>query len=180
VGRVTAGLAPTLAPTLVEEQARVVALGPGLAWVETQRRSACGSCPSSAGCATPVLGRLAGSGTSRVQVDDHLGLRLGELVVIGIPEDVLTRAAVLAYLLPPAALVLAAGSAGSLGAGDLGSAFAGVLGLVLGLLATRAMTGGTAGQGRYRPVLVRRHLIAAGASAWPGIDFTFKQSTRGT
>jgi len=29
-------------------------------------------------------------------------------------------------------------------------------------------------------VLVRRHLSAAGASAWPGIDFTFKQSTRGT
>ena len=71
-------------------------------------------------------------------MDDHLGLRVGELVVIGIPEGVLTRAAVLAYLLPPAALVLAAGSAGSLGAGDLGSAFAGVLGLVLGLLATRA------------------------------------------
>jgi hypothetical protein len=66
------------------------------------------------------------------------------------------------------------------GAGDLGSAFAGVLGLVLGLLATRAMTGGTTGQGRYRPVLVRRHLIALGASARPGIDFTFKQSTRGT
>ena len=51
------------APTLVEERARVVALGPGLAWVETERRSACGSCPSSIGCATPVLGRLAGSGT---------------------------------------------------------------------------------------------------------------------
>ena len=93
-------------------------------------------------------------------MDDHLGLRVGELVVIGIPEGVLTRAAVLAYLFPPAALVLAAGSAGSLGAGDLGSAFAGVLGLVLGLLATRAMTGGTAGRGRYRPVLVRRHLVA--------------------
>ena len=176
MGRVTANPAPTL----VEERARVVALGPGLAWVETERRSACGSCPSSTGCATPVLGRLAGSGTSRLQVDDHLGLRVGDLVVIGIPEDVLTRAAVLAYLLPPAALVLAAGSAGSLGAGDLGSAFAGVLGLVLGLLATRAMTGGTAGQGRYRPVLVRRHLIALGASARPGIDFTFKHSTRGT
>jgi len=206
VGRVTAGLAPTLAPTLVEEQARVVALGPGFAWVETQRRSACGSCPSSTGCATPVLGRLAGSGTIRVQVDDHLGLRVGEPVVIGIPEGDLTRAAVLAYLLPPAALVLAAGGAGSLGAGDLGSAFAGVLGLVLGLLATRAMTGGTAGQGRFwpgraiipgdsrdgggraapgaapgnRPVLVRRHLIAERASARPGIDFTFHQSTRGT
>ena len=113
-------------------------------------------------------------------MDDHLGLRVGELVVIGIPEDVLTRAAVLAYLLPPAALVLAAGSAGSLGAGDLGSAFAGALGLVLGLLATRAMTGGAAGHGRYRPVLVRRHLSAAGASARPSIDFTFNQSTRGT
>jgi sigma-E factor negative regulatory protein RseC len=176
VGRVTANPAPTL----VEEQARVVAVGPGLAWVETQRRSACGSCPSSTGCATPVLGRLAGSGTSRLQVDDHLGLKVGELVVIGIPEGDLTRAAVLAYLLPPAALVLAAGGAGSLGAGDLGSALAGVLGLVLGLLATRAMTGGTAGQGCYRPVLVRRHLIAERTSARPRIDFTFHQSTRGT
>ena len=113
-------------------------------------------------------------------MDDHLGLRVGELVVIGIPEGVLTRAAVAAYLFPPAALVLAAGGAGSLGAGDLESAFAGLLGLALGLLATRLMTGGTAGRGHYRPVLVRRHLVAPGASARPSIDFTFHQSTRGT
>jgi hypothetical protein len=130
-------------------------------------------------------------------VDDHLGLSVGEMVVIGVPEGVLIRAAVAAYLFPPAALVLAAGSAGSLGAGDLGSAVAGLLGLALGLLATRLMTGGTAGRGHFwpgmasipgapgaapgnRPVLVRRHPVAPGAYARPSIDFTFNQSTRGT
>jgi sigma-E factor negative regulatory protein RseC len=205
VGRVSA----EQTGTLVEEQARVVAVGPGLAWVvparllplagtstsvwvETNRKSACGSCPSSAGCATPVLGGLAGPDTGRLQVADHLGLRVGEGVVIGIPDGVLLRAAALAYLFPPAALVLGAGAAGALGVGDLGSALAGVLGLALGLFATRLMTGGTVGRGSYRPVLVRRYPIptgiatgiaigvAPGAAVRPNIDFTLRQSTRGT
>jgi sigma-E factor negative regulatory protein RseC len=165
---------------LVETQARVVAVGPGFAWVVPARRSACGGCSSSGACATPILGSLAGggsgSGASRIQIDDPLGLGVGEGVVIGIPDAVLNRAAVLAYLLPPAALVLGAGSAGALGAGDLGSAVAGFLGLALGLGLTRLLTGGTAGRGSYRTVLIRRRQVAAA----PGVAFNFHQTHRGT
>lgn len=160
--------------TLVEERAQVVAVGPGLAWVATQRRSACGSCPSSGACATPILGSLAGGAVGVcLQVEDHLGLKVGDGVVVGIPDGALVRASALAYLLPPALLVLAAAGAGAFGFGDLGSALVGLLGLALGLGLTRLLTSGATVGGVYRPVLVRRQ------PAGPSIAFNVQQIERG-
>lgn len=166
---------PGRAVGLVEQQGRVVAVAPGLAWLETSRRGACGGCSSSGACATPILGTLAGSGASgaRIQVEDHLGLRVGEGVVVGVPDGALLRASALAYLLPPALLVLAAAGAGALGLGDLGSALVGLIGLALGLGLTRLLTGGAAARGAYRPVLVCRQ---PGGSS---IAFNFQHIKRG-
>lgn len=164
-----------LAPSLVEQQALVVAVAPGLAWLETSRMAACGGCSSSSACATPVLGSLGGGGgaAARIQVADHLGLRVGDGVVVGIPDGTLTRAAALAYLLPPATLVLTAAGAGVLGLGDLGSALVGLVGLTLGLVLTRLLIGGTAARGSYRPVLVRRR------QGGPGVPVNLQQIDRG-
>lgn len=183
---------PGPAADLVEQQGRVVAVGPGLAWVvparllppagtstslwvETSRRGACGGCSSSSACATPVLGSLAGSGAAapRIQVADHLGLRVGEGVVVGIPEGDLVRASALAYLFPPALLVLAAAGAGAFGLDDLGSALIGLVGLATGLGLTRLLTGGAASRGAYRPVLIGRR------PAGPSVAFNFQQTERG-
>jgi sigma-E factor negative regulatory protein RseC len=167
------GPAPVL--NLIEQQARVVAVVPGLAWLETSRRGACGSCSSSSGCATQVFGSLAGSSAARarIQVADHLGLRVGDGVVVGIPDGALTQAAALAYLFPPALLVLAAAGAGAFGLGDLGSALIGLIGLAMGLGLTRFLTGGAAACGAYRPILVRRQ------SSGPSVAFNFQQIERG-
>ena len=177
---------------LVEQRARVVAVAAGLAWVvpaqllppagtskslwvETSRAGACGGCSSTSACAVPVLGSLAGSGaaTAPILVTDHLGLRIGDRVVVGIPDGTLIQASALAYLLPPALLVLAASGAGALGLGDLGSALVGLIGLALGLALTWLLAGGAAARGSYRPVLVRRH------QALPGVTFNFQQIERG-
>lgn len=160
---------------LVEQRARVIAVAPGLAWLETSRAGACGGCSSTSACAVRVLGSLAGSGaaTAPILVTDHLGLRIGDRVVVGIPDGTLIRASALAYLLPPALLVLAASGAGALGLGDLGSALVGLIGLALGLTLTWLLTGGAAARGSYRPVLVRRH------QALPSVTFNFQQIERG-
>lgn len=160
---------------LIEQQAWVVAVGPGHAWLETSRQGACGSCSSSSACATPVLGSLAGNraAAARIQVSDHLGLRIGDGVVVGIPDGTLTRAAAMAYLFPPALLVLAASGAGAAGLDDLGSALIGLIGLALGLTLTRLLTGGAAARGCYRPVLIRRQ------SGGRSIAFNFQQIERG-
>ena len=160
---------------LVEQQALVVAVAPGLAWLEISRKGVCGGCSSSSARATPILGSLSGNGaaTALVQVTDHLWLGVGDGVVVGIPDGTLIRASVLAYLLPPALLVLAASGAGALGLGDLGSALIGLIGLALGLGMTRLRTGGAAARGCYRPVLVRRQ------QGGPSVAFNFLPIERG-
>jgi len=142
---------------LFTQEGRVVAVSPGLAWVETRRQSACGGCGHAGSCAVPVLGGvLKGGDASRLQVPDHLGLVVGEHVVLGLPEGLLSHAAALAYLVPPLVLVLAAALAQALGAGEGGTALAGIAGLALGLGLTRLLSGGAAARGRWRPALVGR------------------------
>ena len=141
---------------MIEEDARVVAVAPGVAWVETTRKSACGACSASSGCGTSVVAKLFGERAHRLQVADPVGVEIGDTVVIGIADGILTRASLLTYLLPLIGLMAAAFFAQSAGAGEGGSALAGVLGLCAGLWLTARLTGGAAGRERYRPLLLRR------------------------
>ena len=141
---------------MIEEQARVMAVRGGHAWVETGRRSACGSCSASSGCEASLVARLFGKGTNRLQVADTLGLTVGDRVVIGISEGTLTRASLLAYLVPLVILVAAAVTARSSGAGEGVQALCGILGLGLGIWTAGRLTRGPAGRERFHPALLRR------------------------
>lgn len=142
---------------MIEELATVVGCTGRLAWVQTHRRGACGACDQGTGCATSVLGSLFGPGpVSRLAVEDHLGVGVGERVVVGIPDGLLVRASVAAYGLPLIALVTAAGIAEWLRAPQLAVAAVGVAGLAAGLWLTGRLTGGSVSRRRYQPVLLRR------------------------
>jgi len=139
---------------MIEESAQVVEARAGYAWVETRRRSACGSCSVGGACGTSVIAKLIGNRSHRFRVRDDLGVLPGEQVVIGIPDATLTRASLTAYLLPLLALMGTAVLAQALGAGEGLTALAGLLGLGLGM----ALAGRSSirGRERYRPLLLRR------------------------
>jgi sigma-E factor negative regulatory protein RseC len=141
---------------MIETPATVVDVKPGVAWVETVRQSACGHCESAGSCGTSVLAKLFGAPRSRLRIDDAQGLRLGEQVVIGIPDGTLVRASFVAYLIPLLVLIAAAGLATRLGAGEGAVALTGLAGLGIGLWLSGRLTGGPSARARYRPVLVRR------------------------
>jgi sigma-E factor negative regulatory protein RseC len=141
---------------MIETPATVVGLGPDVAWVETVRQSACGHCESARSCGTSVLAKLFGAPRSRLEIPDAQGLRVGEQVVIGIPDGTLVRASVVAYLLPLTVLVAAAALATVLGASEGVVASIGLAGLGGGLWLSGRLTGGQHARERYRPVLVRR------------------------
>ena len=141
---------------MIEEHGRVVAVGRGFAWVETARKNACGTCSASSGCGTALVAKLFGERNSRLQVCDEIGLEVGDSVVIGIADDTLIRASVLAYLLPLAALIMAAFIAESARAPDELGALVGILGLCAGLWVARRLTVGASGRERYRPMVLRR------------------------
>jgi sigma-E factor negative regulatory protein RseC len=141
---------------VIEEDARVLSVEPGFAWVETERRSSCSSCSASSGCGTSVVATLFGERTNRLRVSDDIGVEVGERVVIGISDSALTRASLLAYLLPLVALMLSAFATRRAGAEDGVVALIGILGLALGLLVTGRLTGGVSARDRFQPVLLRR------------------------
>lgn len=145
---------------MIESPATVVEVKPGVAWVETVRQSACGHCESAGSCGTSVLAKLFGAPRSRLRLDDAQGLRVGEQVVIGIPDGTLVRASFVAYLMPLVFLIAAAGVATRLGVGEGSVALIGLAGLGIGLWLSGRLTGGQFARERYRPVLVRRRASA--------------------
>ncbi|MEW5838007.1 MAG: SoxR reducing system RseC family protein [Pseudomonadota bacterium] len=124
---------------MLETQGRVVAVEPGLAWVESARQSGCGSCSAQGSCGTRLLGEaLAPGAQSQVLALDPLGVQVGDTVLIGIAEEGGLRAAWLLYGLPVAGLLLGLILAQPLG--DLWAVLAGAGGMLGALLAVHFFT----------------------------------------
>ncbi len=140
---------------MLEEIARVVKSSPEKLWVETETRSSCSHCSSSSTCGTSVLAKLFSVKRNQLQLDNSLGAKTGEQVVIGMPDDLLVRAAIWAYLLPLLAMVLVTIIASAAGAGDELQSLFGLCGLVTGFILVRRQTNGTTSQQNFKPRLLR-------------------------
>ncbi|GAB6041649.1 SoxR reducing system RseC family protein [Endothiovibrio diazotrophicus] len=146
---------------MIEENARVVAVEGEVAWVEAERKSACGSCEAKGGCGTGSLSQVFGTRSNRMRVLNTVGAAPGDTVVIGIEESALVRGSVAVYLVPLLAL-LAGGVFGEHMAGQLsiavqvGGVVGGLGGLGVGLLWLRGYTHRIAGDPRFQPVTLKR------------------------
>lgn len=94
---------------MIEETATVIDREPGLAWVETIRNSACGSCAARAGCGQPLMARVLGE--SSQQKRNQLPVvcdnppPVGSQVKLGIPETSVLQGAFMLYMVPLLALI---------------------------------------------------------------------------
>lgn len=137
---------------MIEEAGTVVEVRDGRARVRTRRSEGCGQCSARGACAS-----LGGGRDANVWVEDPIGTRPGERVIIAVPEGTVVRASILVYLVPVLALVAGALVGHAVGprwglSPDLGAATAGLGAMVLAFLLARCL-GGTATQG---PKIVRR------------------------
>ncbi|MBF7731635.1 SoxR reducing system RseC family protein [Pseudomonas sp. N040] len=147
---------------MIEETGRVVALEEGAVWVETLRKSTCSSCSANAGCGQGLLDKL-GVGRQRgfVRVLSDLQLALDDVVVIGIREDLLLRAALLVYLLPILGLLAAALLASSLGLAEGWVILSGMAGLLGAWLVVRWRCRHSEDDPARQPVVLRAMLAGA-------------------
>nr|WP_242467857.1 SoxR reducing system RseC family protein [Halorhodospira neutriphila] len=123
----------------MEREAVVAEVAGDRARVVADRPSFCGACKAQGACGAQLLDR--GRGRQGVWVDNAVGARPGEAVLVGIGPGALLGAAATAYLLPLAGLiggVVAADAA--LAASTPATAGAAAGGLGLGLLAARTVT----------------------------------------
>lgn len=147
---------------MIEERGRVTAVGRGLAEVECERRSACGSCSVNGACGTSLLERFFGRKPRILSVRNPIGAKPGETVVVGISEGALLQAAFMAYLLPLVTMLgAAAGSAWLadelLPAWSEGLSLLGALvGLVVGLCWAGGLGARHSGDTRFEAVILRR------------------------
>lgn len=141
---------------MIEEQGRVVALEPGAVWVETLRKSTCSGCSANAACGQGLMDRL-GVGRKRgyVRVLSPMQLALGDVVVIGVREDLLVRSSLLVYLIPLLGLLAAALLADGLGLSEPLTILAGLTGLFCSWLLVRWRASRVAENPSLQPVVLR-------------------------
>lgn len=113
-----------------QNQARVIAVEDGYAWVEIpQRVAACGNCQNSRNCQT---GLLDGDGAvRRYRISNSIDAAVGDTVQLHVADGTLLHASLVSYLLP-AILAIAGAALGQFAAADSGAAIGMLLGLALG------------------------------------------------
>ena len=146
---------------MIEEKAVVVSIEGEHALVETRRESSCGSCSAKAGCGTALLASVFGNRRSSIRVLNRAQAKVGDGVVVGLSERALTQGSLLAYILPLAAMMLAAGlgrwigTQSSLLSPEPVSIAGGLVGLVLGLLGMKRVTRRLAARDEFQAVVLR-------------------------
>lgn len=143
----------------VEGIARVVSISEGMAWLEPEQTTSCGSCASATACGSGATG--IGTVASRIEarrfvIDNPADLRVGERVVVGIADRALIKATLTAYGLPLLTAFTAAGFAESTWGNDLATMAFMVTGLFSGLALARIGALHLGARGELAPRFLRR------------------------
>jgi sigma-E factor negative regulatory protein RseC len=85
---------------LIEQQGRVLALESGQVSVELGAASACSACDAGKGCGAGVLGRLFARKPVVLDLENSIGAKPGQGVVVGLPESLYLSLALRLYLYP--------------------------------------------------------------------------------
>ena len=139
---------------MLEESARVVETAEGYLWVETKSRSACARCASSS-CTTSVISKLFMVRHNLLQLENSLGAKKGQQVVIGIPDDLLVKASVWAYLLPLLIMLIITALAKAIGMHEVFQSLIALGGLAVGFLIVHRANQGFLSRSKFTPQLLR-------------------------
>ncbi len=140
------------------EEARVLALFDGGAWVETDAEKGCGGCSARHGCGSRLLSSRRSAPRLALYTDETL--RVGDRIRIGLPAARFLQGALIVYGGPLLTAILAGGLAEWLTApGSNSVPLAFVAGLALGVLGSRHAL--RIRQRRYLPRLIATPRAAA-------------------
>ncbi|MTI14112.1 SoxR reducing system RseC family protein [Sansalvadorimonas verongulae] len=147
---------------MIEERGRIVKVDDGFVWVETLRKSTCGSCQAKNSCGEGILNRLKPfRNHAYIRASNRYPVAEGDEVTIALPEEAVVSASLLVYLFP--LLLLLSGAV--IGAGlELAEPLVIVLsltGLLSGFGLVRWWTAREKTEGQYQPQVLRWHVPLA-------------------
>lgn len=86
--------------SMIEEKAIVTGVEENLVTLQMQRQSVCSQCELGAGCGTGAIGRLLGHRSKPLTLSNKYNLKVGDKVVLGMPDKAFLIASLLIYGLP--------------------------------------------------------------------------------
>jgi sigma-E factor negative regulatory protein RseC len=107
---------------MLEETAMVVSISQGHAMVALVRSEACGDCAAKSMC------NPASDNTMQMEVENPVGAKPGERVIIELPPEALLKASTLAYLFPATVMVIGATVGWSRTGTDMGALIGALVG----------------------------------------------------
>lgn len=128
---------------MLTETGRVIAVEPGSLWVETIRRSTCGSCSAAKGCGHGILNRMYDGHRNLLKVSSSAfpegRFQVDDEVSIAIPEQVIVSSSFVVYIVPLLSTLIVAGMFAGLApaASDLDTVLGAAVGFGLGVALVR-------------------------------------------
>ena len=93
---------------MIEQQAIVLKIRDDLADIKVENSNGCQGCELSGGCGMGSLGRLFGVRTRSFSIPNRQKLKVGDRIIVGLPENYFMAAGFLIYLLPLGTLFVSA------------------------------------------------------------------------
>lgn len=144
---------------MIEESATVTDLEGEDAWVSASAAGGCHGCSAQAGCGSGVLARYLGGRPRRLRVNNSLGVRVGDEIVIGLRESAVVNGSVLVYLVPLVGLLAGAAALAGLASNlDLNTELAAIAGSAAGALLSVTLVNRRLARDSdaFRPIMLRR------------------------
>ncbi len=150
---------------MLEETGQVLSVEGEFATVSVVRQSSCGSCSAKASCGVQALSKVLGqkARSTTFEVINSVNAKVGEHVVIAIPDAALIKGATMVYITPLVFMILFAIVAKMLSADmqatDFMAVIGGVVGFMIGLSLVRYFGERMSRQQAFQPVTVRKQII---------------------
>ncbi|QTF07469.1 SoxR-reducing system protein RseC [Brenneria izadpanahii] len=141
---------------MIKEWATVVSWQDGIAILNCEQRSGCGSCQSRATCGTGVLNQLGGAAVEhQLRVPCEQPLQIGQRVELGIAEARLLQSAFMVYFVPLVGVFAGAALLQALFVNEFSAVLGALLGGGLTFLSVKRWADNHGKHGRYQPVILQ-------------------------
>lgn len=127
---------------MIEEVARVLSVDNDSVTVEVEKTSGCSSCNAKGACGTSSLAGFFNFKAPALTVKNTLNAKVGDSVLLALPEQTLLAGSFLLYIVPLLGMILFAGLASffQLSDTELPQIVFGLFGLVFGLFLSRKLS----------------------------------------
>lgn len=144
---------------MITERARVLRVEDNVAWVQCESQSGCARCEAGEGCGAGLFSRLLRRRLQELPLalpGNLENLAAGDHVLLGLSVTAVQNAALLAYGLPLAGVLLGAFGGNLFPGGDPGALLGAVSGLAAGAWLARHSSKRLAGDPALQPVLLHQ------------------------